>query len=211
VKSIVKPFIIALLTTLLPVVAYYLFQQSRAFALDGGLVPWDLHHWPGILLMPLIHDGAAHLWGNSVQLFFGTILVFIHFRHLSWLILTLQWVGAGLLLFFLGQPGTLHVGSSGVIYGLFSYLICAGFLSGNRRLRLLSFMLLMYYGSMIWGVFPWQEKVSWEGHLSGVISGVFTAFILMKQYRAFTKDRKPSWFSESDKREDPYAPFDRQS
>lgn len=175
----------------------------------GGLVPHDWQHWEGIMLMPLLHDGAEHLWGNSLQLLIGVFLVFVHYRHLSWLILALQWVGAGLLLFFIGQPGTLHVGSSGVVYGLLTYLIVAGFLAKNRRLKLLSFMLVMYYGSMVWGIFPWQKKISWEGHLSGLISGVFTAFLLMKQYRVFTTDKKPSWFSESDSREDPYAGFDR--
>lgn len=161
--------------------------------------------------MPLVHKDSAHLWGNTVQLFFGALLIVIHFRHLTAVILSSVWILAGLLLFFMGNPGSIHIGSSGIIYGIFSYLITAGFNAGNRRLRLLSFMLLMYYGSMFWGVFPWQEKVSWEGHLSGAIAGLLMAMILRERYRRFTRDSVPGWFMDADKREDPYARFDKRA
>jgi len=124
-------------------------------------------------------------------------------------IIGLQWLGAGVILFLIGEKGTMHIGSSGVIYGLFSFLIVAGFMAGNRRLRLLSFMLLMYYGGMIWGVFPWQQKVSWEGHLSGTVTGIITAVLMRKGYRPFTMDMRPSWLNDTDTREDPYDRFDR--
>jgi len=121
----------------------------------------------------------------------------------------IQWVGTGLILFFIGKTESLHIGSSGIIYGLFSFLILAGFIAGNRRLRLQSFMLLMYYGGMVWGIFPWQEKVSWEGHLSGAIAGTLSAIILSKWYRTFTRDKRPAWFHDSAKWEDPYSRFNR--
>jgi membrane associated rhomboid family serine protease len=209
VQVLLRPFLIALLLALLPVLAFVFIQNHNEFTFVFGLIPGDTHHLQGIVLMPLAHGDANHLWGNTLQLFLCLFLIFIHFRHLSKYILFFIWVGSGTLLWFMGKHGSLHIGSSGVIYGLFGFLISAGIMAGNRRLRLLSFMLLMYYGSMIWGVFPWQEKISWEGHLAGLTSGVITAFILRNSYRVFTGDIKPSWFNDSDSREDPYAGFDK--
>jgi membrane associated rhomboid family serine protease len=210
-KTLRKPLLLALFISAIPVVIFYFFQFHHGLSYSWGLYPGDKSHFQGVFLMPLVHKDSAHLWGNTVQLFFGALLIVIHFRHLTAVILSSVWILAGLLLFFMGNPDSIHIGSSGIIYGLFSYLITAGFNAGNRRLRLLSFMLLMYYGSMFWGIFPWQEKVSWEGHLSGAIAGLLLAMILRKRYRRFTLDSVPGWFMDADKREDPYARFDKRA
>lgn len=209
VNSVIKACYIALFIALLPVVAFYLFLPQSKFAYNFGLIPGDVQHLQGVFFMPFAHADSGHLWGNTMQLFFGVLLVFLHFRHLSKTIMFIQWVGTGLILFFIGKTESLHIGSSGIIYGLFSFLILAGFIAGNRRLRLQSFMLLMYYGGMVWGIFPWQEKVSWEGHLSGAIAGTLSAIILSKWYRTFTRDKRPAWFYDSAKWEDPYSRFNR--
>lgn len=208
-KSLTKPIILALLISVFPIGNYYFFQFQHGLSYAWGLFPGDISHFQGVFLMPLVHKDFAHLWGNTLQLFLGILLIAVHFRHLTSVILLSIWIMAGLLLFFIGNKGSIHIGSSGFIYGIFSYLITAGFNAGNRRLRLLAFMLLMYYGSMIWGLFPWQEKVSWEGHLSGAIAGFVMAAILRKPYRRFTRDSKPGWFMDADSRVDPYARFDK--
>lgn len=210
-QSVIKTSLIASLIAVIPVTAYYLFLPNHQFSYFCGLIPWDYQHLHGILLMPFAHADPQHLWGNTIQLFLGVFLVFLHFRNVSKYILLIQWLGTGAVLFFIGKVGTLHIGSSGVVYGLFGFLIFAGFFAGNRRLRLLSFMILMYYGGMLWGVFPWQEKVSWEGHLAGLLVGTVTAVLFSRQYRLFTRDSKPVWFYDTSKREDPYRQFDKQN
>ena len=204
VSALTKAFI----GTFIPVFVFY--GNALGWWDNNGLAlkPHDYHGLAGILFMPLVHADETHLWANTISLFMGLLLLFLHYRPISLSVLVIQLIGAGILLFILGKPGTVHVGSSGVIYAVFSWLITAGLLSGNRRLRLLSFMLLMYYGSMIWGLLPWQQKVSWEGHLSGLMIGMITAILFRKKYRQFTLDRKPYWFYEKDKKSDPYAGFD---
>jgi len=209
VKSLSKQIITAIWISLLPVGAFYLISSGNLISNYFALSPGSINHLPGILLMPFVHADTGHLWGNTMQLFLGLLLILLHFRYMSAYIIGLQWLGAGVILFLIGEKGTMHIGSSGVIYGLFSFLIVAGFMAGNRRLRLLSFMLLMYYGGMIWGVFPWQQKVSWEGHLSGTVTGIITAVLMRKGYRPFTMDMRPSWLNDTDTREDPYDRFDR--
>ena len=209
VKNLNKAFIISLVVSALPVFAFYFFQQDYTVKHLLGLMPGNLSHLHGILIMPFLHSDSMHLWGNTFQMFFGILLLFLHFKNLATGILLLQWIGAGLLLFVLGERGTIHIGSSGVVYGLFGFIILSGFMAGNRRLRLLSLMMLMYYGSMAWGLFPWQEKVSWEGHVSGLLTGLATALFLRNHYRRFTRDKKPDWINDSGSREDPYARFNK--
>ena len=208
-KSLSTQIISAVFISLLPVVAFYFIPPGNPISNQFALNPGSVHHLHGIVLMPFTHADAGHLWGNTMQLFLGLLLVLLHFRYMSAYIIVLQWLGAGMILFFIGKQGTMHIGSSGIVYGLFSFLIIAGFLAGNRRLRLLSFMLLMYYGGMIWGIFPWQDKVSWEGHLSGTVTGIVTAILMRTKYRVFTMDVQPAWLHDTDLREDPYGRFNR--
>jgi hypothetical protein len=59
-------------------------------------------------------------------------------------------------------------------------LFTSGVLRKYLPLQALSLFIVFLYGSMIWGIFPTKERISWEGHLSGMIVGVVLAFI----YRA---------------------------
>jgi membrane associated rhomboid family serine protease len=74
-----------------------------------------------------------------------------------------------------------HLGASGILYGYFGYLLLAGFLSKRIWLALISVMVLIFYGSMIWGVLPSQPFISWESHLFGFVSGLYLAWVLRKK------------------------------
>jgi len=53
------------------------------------------------------------------------------------------------------------------------------------------------YGSMIYGLFPGDEQVSWESHLMGTLAGVFCAFYFRKQPIHTSKGHKfLSWEKE---------------
>ena len=81
---------------------------------------------------------------------------------------------SGLWLWVIGRP-SLHIGASGVIYSLASFLFVSGIIRKNPRLSSISLIVVFLYGSMIWGVFPTKPTVSWEGHLSGMVSGIIVA------------------------------------
>jgi hypothetical protein len=74
-----------------------------------------------------------------------------------------------------------HIGMSGVIYGLFGFLFLSGALRNYRPLMGLSLFVIFLYGSLIWGIFPMQEHVSWEGHLFGLGSGLLLAYVFKNQ------------------------------
>jgi hypothetical protein len=69
---------------------------------------------------------------------------------------------------------------SGVIYSLAAFLFTSGVLRKYLPLQALSLFIVFIYGSMIWGIFPTEQHVSWEGHLSGMLVGIFLAFYYRK-------------------------------
>jgi len=92
-----------------------------------------------------------------------------------------------------------HIGASGVIYLLFGFLSLKGLVSRHFRLLALSFFVVFMYGSMVWYIAPIEQKISWEGHLSGLLVGIAFAFIFRKKIA-----EKPKYVWES-----PYLKLDK--
>ena len=74
-----------------------------------------------------------------------------------------------------------HIGASGVLYGLFSFLLISGFIRRNKQLISLSFAVIFLYGSLVWGLFPIDIKVSFEAHVFGFIAGIILAIYYRKE------------------------------
>jgi membrane associated rhomboid family serine protease len=75
----------------------------------------------------------------------------------------------------------MHIGASGVIYGLFSFLLISGFIRRNIQLIAISFFVVFIYGSMIWGIFPIKKHISFESHFWGFVAGLILAIYYRKQ------------------------------
>ena len=138
----------------------------------------------GIILMPWIHahNDIKHILNNSLPTFLLLTLLFQSYREIAWRVFLLAWLLTGALLWLIGGTnGSIHIGMSGVIYALAGFLFTSGVLRKYLPLQALSLFIVFLYGSMIWGVFPTQPRVSWQGHLSGLIVGVILALIYRKQ------------------------------
>lgn len=148
-----------------------------------GVVPKRLSGLKGIFFMPWIHahSDAKHILNNSVPALLLITLLFYSYKEIALKILLFSWLFTGLFLWIFGpNNGAHHIGMSGVIYSLAAFLFTSGVLRKYLPLQALSLFIVFLYGSMIWGIFPTKERISWEGHLSGMIVGVALAFI----YRA---------------------------
>lgn len=73
-----------------------------------------------------------------------------------------------------------HIGMSGVIYGLTSFLTFSGFFRRSMRVAAISLVVIFLYGSTVWGIFPIKVNMSWEAHLMGLFAGIVAALIFRK-------------------------------
>jgi membrane associated rhomboid family serine protease len=175
------------------------FDVSFAFL---GTNPLQINGIQGIFLMPFVHGDFNHLLANSGPfLILGTAL-FYFYKDISIRVLVGIWLLSGIWVWFGGRDSW-HIGASGVIYGLSSFLFFSGVIRKNTQLAALAMIVAFLYGSTIWGIFPDffpEENISWEGHLGGFVAGI----ILAVYYRKSGPQRKKySWELEEEEEELP--------
>jgi membrane associated rhomboid family serine protease len=171
-RVIVYPFSFVLLIWLV-----YWFELRFGFRFnDMGIYPRTFSGLRGILFSPFIHGSLEHLYHNSTPLLILSTALFYFYRALAWRVLVLGLLFSGFLTWLIGSPA-FHIGASGLIYVLMSFILFKGILSKNHHLTALSLLVVFLYGSMLWYVFPVKENMSWEGHLSGLLVGLVFAFV----------------------------------
>jgi len=136
-----------------------------------GIVPRRLDGLWGILFSPFLHANLGHLLSNFLPLVVLLALLLITQRGGWWIVLQIILFG-GLLLWIFGRSA-MHVGASGLIYGLIAYLIAAGFRQGRVVSALAALVVgFLYGGALLSGILPTlDEQVSWDGHLTSAIAG----------------------------------------
>ena len=193
-----------LLSMLIPFIFISLMWLVRAveviFEVDLyflGIFPMKASSLTGIITSPFIHADVRHLFNNTIPLFvLGTALFYFYsqvsFRVLLWLFLL-----TGLSVWITGRPSW-HIGASGIIYGLASFLFVSGIIRRHIPLMGLSLLVVFLYGEMVWGVFPgFRMDISWESHMLGAVAGVFLA----AWYRAEGPQRPVPFYENDDEAE----------
>src|SRR6266700_6394929 len=146
---------------------------------DVGVRPRELAGLPGILFAPLVHGGFAHLFANSLPLVvLGTAMLYLY-PSAARRVLPAVYLGTGVAVWLFAR-GSAHVGASGLIYGLVSYVFVAGLIRRDRRAIAASLLVSFLYGASVWGVLPIERGVSWETHLAAALIGVSLAFALRR-------------------------------
>ena len=131
---------------------------------------------PGVLAAPFLHTGAAHLASNMVPLaVMGTVAALRDWRGF-WIALAVITAVSGLGVWLISPSGSVTVGASGVVFGLFGYLLGRGLFLRKLADIAIAVPLILVYGSLVWGVFPTQSHISWQAHLFGFIGGAAAAF-----------------------------------
>ena len=139
-----------------------------------GLEPRTLNGLIGIFTMPFLHDGFNHVLGNTVPLVVLLSMLAFTRSNPKRIIICLT-IMSGVMLWVLGRP-KVHVGASGLIYGLAAYLMAAGFFERKIASAIAAILVGVLYGSLFWGLLPTAgQHVSWEGHLLGAVAGGFFA------------------------------------
>jgi membrane associated rhomboid family serine protease len=158
-----------------------------------GVVPRDLAGLRGIFAAPLLHGGLEHLVSNIVPLLVGGTMLLYLYPDSSRFVLPAVYFGPGLAVWLFGRD-SIHIGASGLVYGIVAYVFVAGVLRRDRRAWAASILVAFLYGAMVWGVLPLKTGVSWETHLAAAVIGVTLAFVL--RARDVPPRKRYSWEDE---------------
>jgi len=143
--------------------------------LSLGIVPRNVIGLRGILFAPFLHGSFTHLLANSIPFaMMGWFVMLRDSRHFI-PVTAAAMLGSGLVAWTLGAPGSVHVGASGVIFGYLGFLMLSGWYARSAGSILLSIVVTVMWGGLVFGVLPGQTGISWQAHLGGFIGGALAA------------------------------------
>lgn len=186
-------------------ILWTIFIIDSAFGLrlgQFGLRPRSVPGLLGIVTAPLLHANFQHILSNTLPMFISMTATLYLYPNSALRVIPLVWTGSGLLAWTFARPN-LHIGASGLIYGLLAFVFVSGILRRDMRSISVSLLVGFLYGSMVWGVLPTRPQMSWEMHLTGATVGVLLAFVFMKwdrvplvRYDWEDDDTVPEWYPE---------------
>lgn len=175
------------------------------WGLDLGLqrfavYPRRLDGLPGIFFAPLLHGSFAHLLANSMPMvILGTGMLYLY-PNAAPKVIAAVYLGTGLVVWLFARA-SLHLGASGLVYGLAAYILVAGFIRRDFRAIAASMLVYFLYGTLVWGVMPIQPGVSWETHLAAAVIGVACAVGF--RHQDIPPRKRYSWEDEEEAEEYP--------
>ena len=170
-----------------------------------GINPLEKFGFLKIISAPFIHGDWSHLFGNATAIAVLGASLFYFYSKSAYKIFFLIWLLAGLGL-WLGGREAYHIGASGIVYGLILFLLLGGIIRKNRYLAAVSFLVVLFYGSFVWGMFPIVPNLpySWEAHFWGALAGVITYIVFRNaEISGLNQEPKYSFDDEDDKLDEP--------
>ncbi len=182
------------------VVLLWVFHIYKITYLKGypslGIYPRELFGLQGILTSPLSHGDFQHLISNSLPLLMTMTVIFWFYKRVAITSFLMIYILTGAAVWCFARP-VFHIGASGIVYGLISFIFWTGIFRRNNKSIILSLVIVVMYSGYFYGIVPNQDGISWESHLFGAIVGVNVAFIL-KDLVEPTAERVDPWINESD-------------
>ncbi len=182
----------------------------------GAIIPLVPEGLLGIVTSPLLHGNLEHIAGNSIPILALMFLLYQFYPKIADRVFIMGWLLTGFLVWILPPIDfltgeyqyTCTIGASGVVYVLAFFLFFSGIFTKDLKLLVVSLVVVLYYGSLIWGVFPQElfgdlqenTRISWQAHSAGAVVGTILAFIYRK---SADKKKKyiwefPNYYSEKD-------------
>lgn len=172
------------------VATFWIVWAIDHFAFDGGLrrygiLPREKIGLRGIVFAPFLHGDLWHLISNTVPFAILGLLVAMRDAGEFVAVTAIVSLVSGLGTWVLGNPGTVHIGASGLVFGYFGFLVARGLFDRSLFSFLVAVAVGVLYGGMIWGLIPFrmQPGISWEGHLCGAVGGVLSAWMFRRSAR----------------------------
>jgi membrane associated rhomboid family serine protease len=192
-KKLVKSAYPSLILLVLLWSIHFLNIHYNLALFNHGIFPRNFSGLQGVFFSPLIHsaDDIKHLFNNSVPLLILGWTLFFFYKKIAFKIFSYSWFVVGFLVWISARE-SFHIGMSGVIYCLAFFLFFSGVFRKEKRLMAISLFVVFLYGSMIWGIFPYDLSISFESHFFGALTGIILAFFYKKEGATF-KRKKTQW------------------
>lgn len=170
------------------VVLLYLIESVDSiidYCIDctAGIEPRAVDGLDGILFAPLLHGSWDHLIGNTLPVLILGFLTLATGIGRGLAATAIVWIVAGLGTWLTGGTNSIHIGASSLVFGWLTYLICRGWFARRIGQIVLGVVVLAFYGSLLWGVLPGQDGISWQGHLFGAMGGLIAGWVLSTDER----------------------------
>ena len=165
---------------LLFVISFYGSRYMNVSLSNLGVEP---RSWQGLFHMPsmlFVHATPEHLWNNVLAFFILTTTLFFFYYEIAIPVFLIMWAFSPIILFVIGRDNV-HVGASVLIYAEFAFLFFSGIFRRNLNMKRISMAVGFVYGYTVWYMFPIEQQVSWEGHISGFLCGIMLAWYFRKQ------------------------------
>lgn len=150
-----------------------------------GIIPHRFIGLRGILFAPFLHGSLEHLMANTIPFIIFGWLVMLQETSDFFVVTAITMLVGGLGTWLFGEPGSVHIGASILIFGYLGFLLLRGFFQRNFTSIVLSIIVGLMYGGLIWGVLPSQPGISWQGHLFGFLGGILAAKMIATEKRTY--------------------------
>ena len=166
-----------------------------------GIFPQHIEGLKGIITAPLIHGDWGHLISNTVPFAVLTSIIFIFYRRVAVRSFLLIYLFTGLAVWLFAREYTpagnpiWHIGASGVVYGLLSFVFWNGVFRKSFKAIALALAILVMYSGYFLGIVPNQPGISWESHLFGALVGIAVSY-LFKDSIERDEEPKPEYIDE---------------
>lgn len=162
---------------------FFLEHNVLHFSLGNfGIYPRSLTGIVGIFFSPFLHGDIFHLLSNTFPLLLLGGSLYFFYPKIAQKVFVMGFFLTNILVWLFARP-YIHIGASGLVYAVAFFMVSFGFFKKSFKSIIISAIVLLFYGSMIYGVLPQGGNVSWEAHLMGAMVGIYAAVTLHKRYR----------------------------
>ncbi len=177
-----ESLIVPMRFTFLILLSYFFL---RAFGISTsylGILPRDVFGLIGVITAPLAHGNLSHLMSNIFPVFLLTSLLYFFYDKIADQVFLYCYLVTNLLVWIIGRP-YIHIGASGLVYGLATFIVAMGIFRGRFISIVLALLIVFLYGGMIYGILPSNPYISWEAHFSGALTGLLVGLWMSRQRR----------------------------
>lgn len=176
---------------------------GRSFS-HFGIYPREVDGLKGIFLAPLVHSDLEHLLSNTFPFFILTATIYFFYKKVAVPSFVMIYILTGFVVWLFARP-VYHIGASGVVYGLMSFILFSGIFRRNIKSIVLALSVTVLYSGYFYGLLPLKDGISWESHLFGALVGVLVAYVFKgvieedeEKKAGFAPDVADTYFFERD-------------